>query len=131
MQDRSAVLSVPWLLVAAPQLSDPNFARSVVLIVDHSERGAFGFILNRQVRTPLSQLVDLPGLAIKDEVPAWYGGPVGTDLGVVLQWRPGEAPGGVFVSGHQTELRAMLSSRRDEPAGDAQIFTSGGTDRCR
>ena len=37
------------LLVAMPQLQDPNFRRTVMLIVEHSEDGAFGLVLNRDV----------------------------------------------------------------------------------
>jgi len=37
-------------LVAAPALVDPNFVHSVVLIVQHDARGAFGLIINRPVR---------------------------------------------------------------------------------
>jgi putative transcriptional regulator len=32
-----------------PQMADPNFARSVVLLCDYTERGAFGLIVNRQM----------------------------------------------------------------------------------
>lgn len=35
------------LLIASPYLVDPNFVRSVVLIIQHNENGAFGVILNR------------------------------------------------------------------------------------
>ncbi len=35
------------LLIAAPQLGDPNFVRTVILMIDHDENGAFGIVLNR------------------------------------------------------------------------------------
>jgi putative transcriptional regulator len=35
------------LLIAAPQLGDPNFVRTVILMIDHDENGAFGVVLNR------------------------------------------------------------------------------------
>ena len=35
------------LLIAAPQLTDPNFNRTVVLMIEHDENGAFGVVLNR------------------------------------------------------------------------------------
>ena len=39
-------------LVAQPSLIDPNFRQSVVLILAHSEEGAFGLIVNRPVPKP-------------------------------------------------------------------------------
>ncbi len=41
-------------LVATPELLDPNFARAVVLLVQHSEEGALGVVLNRPTRTTLA-----------------------------------------------------------------------------
>ncbi|MCP5366467.1 MAG: YqgE/AlgH family protein [Hyphomicrobiales bacterium] len=38
-----------WLLVAEPRLADPNFARTVVFLVEHDAQGAMGLILNRVV----------------------------------------------------------------------------------
>ena len=35
------------LLVAAPNLIDPNFRRTVVLMLEHSDEGALGVVLNR------------------------------------------------------------------------------------
>ena len=37
----------PGLLIAVPQLDDPNFARSVVLLIEHNESGAMGVVFNR------------------------------------------------------------------------------------
>ena len=39
------------LLVASPKLADPNFARSVILMVQHGDEGALGLILNRPLDT--------------------------------------------------------------------------------
>ncbi len=39
------------LLVAGPALLDPNFWRTVVLIVEHNEEGALGLVLNRPSET--------------------------------------------------------------------------------
>ena len=43
------------LLVASTGLLDPNFAKTVVLIIEHSEEGAFGLILNRPTTVKLQQ----------------------------------------------------------------------------
>ncbi|HTV12717.1 MAG TPA: YqgE/AlgH family protein [Acidimicrobiales bacterium] len=64
------------LLVAAPGLLDPNFARSVVFVLAHSDQGAVGLVLNRPTMTlvgaPLPEWDDLAS------VPAvvFVGGPV-------------------------------------------------------
>ena len=54
------------LLVAAPSLQDPNFFRTVVLIVEHTDEGAMGIVLNREADTGLDEavpdLVDVPGI---------------------------------------------------------------------
>lgn len=44
------------LLVASPKLADPNFFRTVVLLVKHNEEGAFGLVLNRPSNTPLKEV---------------------------------------------------------------------------
>jgi putative transcriptional regulator len=45
------------LLIASPGLVDPNFARTVVLIAAHGEEGSLGLILNRELSTPLPQIL--------------------------------------------------------------------------
>ena len=42
-------------LVASRELLDPNFARSVVLIIRHSDEGAMGLVLNRPTKTSVSE----------------------------------------------------------------------------
>jgi putative transcriptional regulator len=64
------------LLIASPRLVDPNFWRTVVLIVDHSEEGALGVVLNRPSETSVGEAVaELEGLVDSDE-PLFIGGPV-------------------------------------------------------
>ena len=43
------------LLVASTGLVDPNFAKTVVLIIDHNDEGALGLILNRPTTVKLQQ----------------------------------------------------------------------------
>lgn len=64
------------LLVAAPTLSDPNFARTVVLVAEHAEDGALGVVLNRPGEPAVGEVVpDLTGVVPEDE-PVFVGGPV-------------------------------------------------------
>ena len=72
------------LLVASPALMDPNFHRAVVLVVEHSDEGALGLVLNRlspgevaEVGPPLDELI-APGERIH------LGGPVETGAVLVV-----------------------------------------------
>ena len=47
-----------YLLIASPKLLDPNFHRSVVLIVEHNAEGALGLILNRPIDTTIDMVWD-------------------------------------------------------------------------
>ena len=66
------------LLIASPYLNDPNFMRSVVLIVSHDEEGAFGLSLNRPTDQRLSEIVELsmPKGSVREDDFIYEGGPV-------------------------------------------------------
>jgi putative transcriptional regulator len=71
------------LLIASPALVDPNFARTVVLITEHTEEGAMGVVLNRPSETSVEEVA--PELAaVVDEEPVFIGGPVQPQALVVL-----------------------------------------------
>jgi putative transcriptional regulator len=72
------------LLIAGPQLLDPNFRRTVVLVADHGEEGAMGVILNRPSGMTVADAApDLEPL-IGPDAPIFAGGPVQPTSGVVL-----------------------------------------------
>ena len=64
------------LLIAGPRLVDPNFWRTVVLVVDHSEDGAFGLVLNRPSETSVGEAVPELVKLIDPDEPLFIGGPV-------------------------------------------------------
>jgi len=69
--------SAPLLLVSMPQMADPRFARTVVLLCDYTENGAFGLVVNRQMSEPAWQLVQTdPLVRVDPELRLWMGGPV-------------------------------------------------------
>ena len=74
------------LLVASPSLSDPNFARAVVLVLDHDDDGALGVVLDRPSDLVVEEV--LPAWADVVDPPAnlFAGGPVstGSALGVAV-----------------------------------------------
>jgi putative transcriptional regulator len=55
------------LLIAMPQLQDPNFKRTVLLMVHHDESSSFGLVLNRPADLPVAELFS--GLEF-----SWHGG---------------------------------------------------------
>ena len=86
MADSEAELQAPLLLIAMPQILDPFFHRSVVLLVHHDAEGSLGFIINRPTAISVSEI--LSGMEIEwngeADVVAHFGGPVQPQLGTVL-----------------------------------------------
>jgi putative transcriptional regulator len=77
----------PGFLVAAPILRDPNFAGTVVLMVEHSEQGALGFIVNRVANASLQKVLGQLGVAdipVRREVSVMLGGPVSPQTGWIV-----------------------------------------------
>ena len=75
-------------LIAMPGLEDESFARSVVYLCEHSERGALGLIINKPSDITLKGLFDKVDLSLRREdltqEPVFQGGPVQTERGFVL-----------------------------------------------
>jgi len=86
MTASEAELQAPLLLIAMPQILDPFFHRSVVLLVHHDAEGSLGFIINRPTAISVSEI--LSGMEIEwngeGDVVAHFGGPVQPQLGTVL-----------------------------------------------
>jgi len=77
------------LLVATPELDDPNFSHTIVYLVQHDGRGAVGVVVNRVLGAgPLGKLLE--GLGVEEgsdsalEIRVHYGGPVEPGRGVML-----------------------------------------------
>jgi putative transcriptional regulator len=71
-------------LVAGPKLLDPNFARTVILMIEHTPDGAAGVVINRPTAATISEVAE----AVLDEPITWdkpihVGGPVPGPLIVV------------------------------------------------
>ena len=77
------------LLVATPDLDDPNFAETVVYMVHHDETGAMGLVINRVLGAgPLDRMLEglgqAPDGASDRELTVHYGGPVEPARGFIL-----------------------------------------------
>ncbi|HEY2434979.1 MAG TPA: YqgE/AlgH family protein [Vicinamibacterales bacterium] len=113
------------LLLSMPQLQDPNFARTVVLLCEYNPDGAFGLVLNRPTKAPASEMVRLePPVVGNNGMPLWIGGPVEPQRGWILV---GDEPraefktirDGLYLSTSQTLLREVLETR---PAPRARVL---------
>jgi putative transcriptional regulator len=67
----------PAFLLSMPQLADPNFNRTVVLLCRHHDEGAFGLVVNRPLVTTGRVVVNVdPPVSTERELEVWIGGPV-------------------------------------------------------
>jgi putative transcriptional regulator len=109
-------------LIAMPAMDDPNFGRTVILLAEHSDRGALGLVINR----PMADL-DLAGLFdridLKLEIsplastPVFVGGPVQSDRGFVLH-RPAGHWSSTVVIGEQLGLTSSKDVLEAVAAGE-------------
>ena len=72
------------LLIAGPGLADPNFFRTVVLVIEHSEEGALGLVLNRPSQTTVGDVVSELDAVVETGDPLWVGGPVAPSALILL-----------------------------------------------
>lgn len=113
----------PALLLSMPQLDDPNFGRTVVLLCEYSTEGAFGLVVNRPTDFPAASVVQLvPPVVSGNALPLWIGGPVEPERGWILlsETRDDDdareiAPG-LFLSASPAVLRRVLESSMPPPA---------------
>jgi putative transcriptional regulator len=96
------------LLVAMPQVVDPFFHKSVVLLLHHDEQGSFGLIVNRTTGIQVAEILrgmEIPWAGPEDAL-AFFGGPVQPQLGTVLY--AGATPRSPAAEAGSTEIRPGL-----------------------
>ena len=89
-------LTAGMLLVATPALRDPNFADTVVLLLDVNDEGALGVVLNRPTPILVGDVLEQWSDAVAEPEVLFRGGPVSTDgaIAVARLRTPGDAPVG-------------------------------------
>src|SRR5712692_5599386 len=101
----------PTLLLSMPQLLDPNFNRTVVLLCKHSDDGAFGLVVNRPLVTTGRVVVKLePPVSTDRELEVWIGGPVEPQRSWILvgeQPREDEEDHGTRIADGRSEERRV------------------------
>jgi putative transcriptional regulator len=83
-----AVSLAGLFLIATPEMGDPRFRETVVLMVQHNNDGAFGIVINRQTgERSLASVLSALGInepSAQGNVRLYAGGPVQTDIGFVV-----------------------------------------------
>ena len=123
-------------LIAMPGLDDVAFARSVVYMCEHSDRGALGLVINKPSDINLQGLFDKVELPLRRsdliDSPVFQGGPVQTERGFVLHecmLAGSESvyastmtiPGGLEMTTSKDVLEALSNG-----AGPRKVFVSLG-----
>ena len=124
------------LLVATPALRDPNFERTVVLLVAHEETGALGVVLNRATEVPVADVLGSWGSLANEPAVVFEGGPVQPEAAICLaRARPGVddlvgvnrvagVVGTVDLSADPETVRAgVLGARGSAPVGALALLT--------
>jgi putative transcriptional regulator len=107
MTDCASIDLKHHFLIAMPGLEDETFARSVIYVCEHSERGAMGLIINKPADISMRLLFDKVELPLRREdlmnIAVSSGGPLQTERGFVLHDpiqldKPPEEGGSVYAS---------------------------------
>lgn len=110
------------LLAAFPDMLDPNFMHSVVLICQHTAQGAYGVITNRATKYTVKELLPQHPLLARSDFPVFLGGPVDNETLQFVHVVPEAIPGGVSIDGKLWlggELDALGRYLASEPGAAA------------
>jgi len=87
------------LLASFPDMLDPNFMHTVVLMCQHNEQGAYGLVTNRPTTLTLKNLLPEHPILRASRFPVFLGGPVEPRTLQFVHVAPEEIPGGVSLDG--------------------------------
>lgn len=111
-------LRTPVLLIAMPQVQDPFFHKSLVLLLHHEEEGSVGLIVNRPTGIEVGEI--LSGMELswggEGDAPTWFGGPVQPQTGTVL-FSPPEVDGEPETDGEGTVIPGVALTQHLDDLG--------------
>ena len=100
-------------LVSMPQLDDPNFSRTVILLCKHDESGAVGIVINRHTRHKIGEIFEQLDIGACSKAyagdPVLEGGPVYPELGLVVH----DGSADSWESSIRIDDNLFLTSSRD------------------
>ena len=121
------------LLVATRGLADPNFAKTVILLVHFDDQGVVGLILNRRTDIPLSRVLEGFEGANDRSDPAYLGGPVEIPAVLALLRSPAKIEGaehvfsGVYLISTKALFEHTLAARPDPQVFHVYLGYAGWT----
>jgi len=132
--DSASINLTHHFLIAMPGLEDEAFAKSVVYVCEHSERGALGLVINKPSDLSMEGLFDKVDLPLHRQdlmnAPVLQGGPVHTERGFVLHdamWGEVPAQGADQDPSHEAaQEAAALSAVSDKESVYASTMTIPG-----
>jgi len=123
------------ILIATPNMADPRFERSVILICAHDEAHAMGIVVNKPISDlPMRQLLEQLGISPDSAVGerfVYFGGPVQTERGLVLHsldYRTDvtlEIGGGVGITGSRDILVDIAGKTPSQPPPENYFLAIG------
>jgi putative transcriptional regulator len=127
-QERVKALQRGVLLYAMPGLPDPNFAQTVVLLLEHGSDGSLGVVLNRPTARSVDDALDLRAGTSGIDLHVSWGGPVQPEavVSLVRTLRPGPKARTILDEVHLTpdldDLRQVLGG----PGGRLRVRIFSG-----
>ena len=114
IQSNNVLPSRGRILISEPFLRDATFGRSVILLVDHTDEGSMGLVINKQLPLFLNDII--MEFKYLDEIPLYKGGPIATDTLFYLHTLS-DIPGsisiskGLYLNGDFDEIKKSILQR--------------------
>ena len=111
IQSNDVLPSRGKILISEPFLRDATFGRSVILLIDHSNEGTMGLVINKKLPLLVNDIIT--EFKYLDEIPLYKGGPVATDTLFYLHTLA-EIPGaisiikGLYLNGDFNEIKKYI-----------------------
>ena len=127
IQSNNVLPSRGRILISEPFLRDATFGRSVILLVDHTDEGSMGLVINKQLPLFLNDII--MEFKYLDEIPLYKGGPIATDTLFYLHTLS-DIPGsisiskGLYLNGDFDEIKKYILQ------GNKIRLQSARPDRC-
>ncbi|MBW0179282.1 YqgE/AlgH family protein [Sediminibacterium sp.] len=109
------------IITSTPDINDPNFENTPILIVEHNDRGAVGFIAHLPLMKNLNELAEFTQYP---PVPLFIGGPVDQENLFFLHRRPDLIEGGLLIKDgvyYGGDFQQVLAHLKDQTLAEKDI----------